>query len=77
MFSHADYHWDDQMRHFPGYERWLALVPDLKRKLPREMVNNNPHMAAYDCPFAHGIRAVRVTEYTDLGHSAPEPYRLT
>lgn len=47
-FSYADLHWDDQLRHMPGYEVWLAEPnPDEKIKLSRQMVNDNPHIAAY------------------------------
>lgn len=47
-FSHADLHWDDQMRHLPGYEIWLAEQdPAEKTKLARAILHKNPHVAAY------------------------------
>lgn len=46
-FSHADFHWNDQMRHIPGYEIWQAASQEDKMKLARKMLNSAPHIAAH------------------------------
>lgn len=45
--SAADLHWHDLMRHMPHFEEWLNGRPDVRNRIARINLRDNPHIAAY------------------------------
>ena len=45
--SAADLHWDDLMRHMPRYEEWRNGTPEVRNRIARMNLKENPHIAAY------------------------------
>ncbi|CAE6994928.1 ATP-dependent DNA helicase PIF1 [Pyrenophora teres f. teres] len=46
-FSAADLHWDSLMQHMPRYEEWKAASSDVRVRIARENLRDNPHIVAF------------------------------
>ncbi|XP_044723715.1 PIF1-like helicase domain-containing protein [Hirsutella rhossiliensis] len=71
-FSPADLHWRSLYQHMPRYEEWLAASESERMALSRQLLRQNPHIAAFHfyrryCFFRDIVlrKKFNVTDYWD------------